>query len=502
MNNPLRRIKRLANNRGSILLISYLVIALLVGFGAAFLMLSFHESRVAERQQRLVKALYIAEAGIERALYDLKLDFVNDNTSPSWSDTDINGMAIGPDTVNFYAVPYASTSMNGGSYTVEFKNVGGSGESIWVKSTGTLGDVTRTIQVYLVVRDISPWTNAIFGGAGAAGGMVNGNVDIRGSVHILGEGLTSSDFAIDLGGTAELVGNNYTGLDSALAAKVPPLPTTVFNGEVVSTLNSELRVKRGIVGLSGSATVGEANVAGNSTKETVDGSYVTDGFGGSQGTTNVHSDNGWSNSYDLGDELSFPSLSDPHPSNPLQTVQQFFQSGALVLTTELSTISSSSSFDYTDGTNSISMDGAGNLTVTGQVYVDGDNNVLFTGGKNNPITYSGAGTLLVTGNVAINTTVVTSGSNSFPTNILGIMTPKDISFDSAGIDAMGVFYAENQITAAKQTDIMGTFVSNLFNMGTNVPSIFQVPDVADHLPPGMINPDPVWLLKTVSWQEI
>jgi hypothetical protein len=39
-------------------------------------------------------------------------------------------------------------------------------------------------------------------------------------------------------------------------------------------------------------------------------------------------------------------------------------------------------------------------------------------------------------------------------------------------------------------------------MGTNVPSIYQVPDVADNLPPGMINDTPIWLLKVVSWQEL
>ena len=141
----------------------------------------------------------------------------------------------------------------------------------------------QTIEVYAKIVSISPWNNAIFAGAGAAGAMVNGNVNISGSVHILGTGLQSTDLAVDLGGTAELIGNNYEDLSASLKAKVPALPTTLVGGETVETLYAELRVKRGIVGLSGSSSVGDANDPGDAYKETVDGSFVTDGYGGTQG---------------------------------------------------------------------------------------------------------------------------------------------------------------------------------------------------------------------------
>ena len=76
----------------------------------------------------------------------------------------------------------------------------------------------------------------------------------------------------------------------------------------METLSAVLRVKRGIIGLSGSATAGEADAAGNAYKETIDAAYVTDGYGGSQGTANVHSDNGSSNAYDLGGYGVVPKL--------------------------------------------------------------------------------------------------------------------------------------------------------------------------------------------------
>ena len=229
---------RLNNNRGSALLTAYLVITSLLILGAGFLLISTIEARTSEYQRRIASALYIAEAGIERALYDLRQDLINDASSPSWADSDINGWIVNtadtdassfyplPDTSNAANADYGSTSLSGGSYAVRIKNVSGA-DDIWIRSTGTLGSVTQTIEVYARMVNLSPWSNAIFGGAGSSGTMVNGNVNIYGSVHILGNGLADGDNAIDLGGTAELVGNNYNvgpqGLAASLKALIPKM---------------------------------------------------------------------------------------------------------------------------------------------------------------------------------------------------------------------------------------------------------------------------------------
>ena len=493
------------------LIISYLVIVVLLTLGAAFIVVSVNESRIAERQRRTTLTLHIAEAGIERALYDLRQDFVNDTSSPSWADGGINGFAIGPDTANFYSIAYSSTSLNGGSYAVQLKNVSGAGDAIWIKSTGTLGDVQQTIQVYAKIINVSPWNNAIFAGAGASGAMVNGNVNIRGSVHILGTGLQSSDLAVDLGGTAELIGNNYEDLVADLKAKVPALPTTLVGGETVETLSAVLRVKRGIVGLSGSSGVGEANDPGDDYKETVDGTFVTDGWGGTQGTTNVHSDNGTTNAYDLGDTVSFPSLSDVDDydgDGDDETYQGYLEANALVISDSvdldvLADIDPNSNFSFSNANGSISMDGNGNLTISGIVYLDNGGNLnMSVDGSDKTITYAGSGSILAEGSVQIDVNLVTNGNNSFPINILGVMTPNIIGFNEANIDVMGLFYAENQVVAEKQTDIVGTIVSNYFDMGTNVPSIYQVPDTINYLPAGMLGQGTIWVMKTVSWQKL
>ena len=52
------------------------------------------------------------------------------------------------------------------------------------------------------------------------------------------------------------------------------------------------------------------------------------------------------------------------------------------------------------------------------------------------------------------------------------------------LQLMGGFYAQGTVASSKQTTTMGTFVGSYFDMGTNVPDIYQVPTLADNLPLG------------------
>ena len=151
------------------------------------------------------------------------------------------------------------------------------------------------------------------------------------------------------------------------------------------------------------------------------------------------------------------------------------------------------------------MDGSGNLNISGIVFIDGGNLAMNKQGTNKTIYYTGTGTIIavdnagIGGEVDINLNLLTDGQ--FPNNILGVITPKTITFDSAQIDVMGVFYAEDSIISQKQTRVAGTLVSNYCDMGNQVPSIFQVPQVAISLPPGMIGAIPRWYMRVVAWQE-
>ena len=83
------------------------------------------------------------------------------------------------------------------------------------------------------------------------------------------------------------------------------------------------------------------------------------------------------------------------------------------------------------------------------------------------------------------------------------MTYKDMMVGSTSqLQIMGAFYAQGTIKTMKQTNVMGTFVANYFDMGSQVPSIFQVPTLADNLPLGMIANYPLLTLELESWREL
>ena len=515
----IRYLIKLRNEKGSVLLTTFLLVTVLLILGAAFVVLSSNEARISERHRLTSQAFNVAEAGIERMIYYLKRDFDADQ---NWSDNEIDGWTYDStdlDTDNYFPFPDTSDAANAaypastlsfpgshvGSYDISLKSSASDG--IWVRSVGTINDsdsnvlAKQTIEAYMGVRSLSPWNNAVFAGSGAAGTTINGNVTIAGSVHVLGEGLTPLDYAIYSNGNAAVISNNYDDMDGVLKAKLPALLKVDVNDEMVDTLSAELRVKNGMVGLDGAATAGHADVAGNSIKEELDGAYVDDGYDGS--FADAHSDK--YGGYDLGDALTMPSLSDTSIDDPTKTVQEYFKTQALVITNELSNIKPTSTIPLiTDGTNSISMV-AGVLTITGQVYVDTGNSLKFSkDGGNKSIVYQGKGTILVDGDVDIQTDLMTSGATYPATDIIGIMSSNNLSIGTnAGTDVMGLFYAENQIAIDKQVEIAGTIISNYYDMGTNVPSIFQVPTTMNNLPPGLVGTDNnVYVMRVISWRKI
>ena len=119
----------LFNEKGTLFLLAYLVITILLFAGAALVVVGFNDNFVAERQKRASQAFFIAQAGINRALNDLYNDYVS---STSWSDGTIGGLSVGPNTASFYSYPCASTTVGQGSYVITLKNVAGASDQAWV----------------------------------------------------------------------------------------------------------------------------------------------------------------------------------------------------------------------------------------------------------------------------------------------------------------------------------------------------------------------------------
>jgi len=524
----------LIEEKGSALLLALIIMVMLTFIFIAALTTSITDMDISQNMKERTSSFYMAEAGLELGMKVLR-------NNPNTLNND-----------SLESLINANPNLGSGSFSVD---VTGTAPYKTLTSSGNSQEGKSQVQV-IVKRKRDPfniWNNIVFAGVGQSGHSIQGNVSFHGPVHILGEGepysdangnghwdppdtytdlngnglwnpgeplltdsdgdgvwdpaeaytdangngvydasLTAVDLAYEISGTA-MIYNNYTGINSALSSRIPPLDTTTLNGEVVNTLNAELRVKHGQVSVSGSATVGTPNVSGNSVKETMDGCYVNDGYTGNKGASQVYSDNGTNQGYDLENDLNFPNLSDPYtdPSTGYSyaSYQNYLQSNALVISSDLNLQPGISYPSQSNAYGSIYLDNAGNLQISGIVYVTGNININSGSGglKSTPILYDGQGTLVSANNINLSTHVLSNGM--FPADdVMGFIAAKDLNIGTGSGDShlnlMGAFYAEYKITNAKQNQIAGAMVSNYFQM-TNVPDLFHVPSLADNLPPGM-----------------
>jgi len=508
----------LLNQKGMALLTTLIFVFVLVTLAVALLTMTSNDTKLSALQRDSTKAFYIAEAGIEKTLYILKKEYESDQ---DWSDG-ISGYT-----------PGEVVSFGEGTCTVTLDIK--SSNNVTIKSKGKHNNrPTRYIQIDATVGNLSIWDNAIFAGSGQSGKVINGNVDIRGSVHILGTKGSTAMEALDITGTAG-IDNNYDGMDSDIRSRITEPPSTVFAGETVETLNAKLRVKHGKVNISGNATVGDHDVSGNSYKETLDGVYVDDGgddsFGGNQGADNVYSDNGTEKPYDFGEEtFEFPLLTETYMDSEGNTYDcggsectylQYYTNYGLNITdsvadtdrlNKISSISSDTESFSIPETDPYSYDNyiiwdkdTCVLEVKGIIYANVENINIEIGNKKDQIKYSGTGTIVSKGDISVHGDLL---ANEFfsTTDSLGLIAYNDINLATGPGDSqlkmMGAFYAQNKITSAKQNQIAGTFVSDNFDMGTNVPKIFQVPGLENNLPPGMPGATITYTMYTSNWHEV
>ncbi|VAW17915.1 hypothetical protein MNBD_BACTEROID05-1343, partial [hydrothermal vent metagenome] len=261
----------------------------------------------------------------------------------------------------------------------------------------------------------------------------------------------------------------------------------------------------GEVSLTGSGYVGEADVSSNAYKETLDATYVSNGWAGSQGANNVNSDNGDVDGYDLGDAITFPDM--------VTTYSAYLEANSLVLSaaadlTEMADIKYGSNFTFTDVSNgygSIDMDGAGNLSISGKVYVKGGDVIFKVDGGNETINYTGTGVIYSTNDVILKANLLTDGNSSFPSNIIGFMAGNDVQFDrtpTSTTEVMGLFYAVNRIHFDKSVYVAGTVVGDFIEGESNGSVVYQVPDTVSNLPEGLIGDAATCFVKVISWRKI
>lgn len=312
-------------------------------------------------------------------------------------------------------------------------------------------------------------------------------------------------------GTA-FIGNNYSQMPLALEQMVPNPP--YLNG--IQTLGAEVRDKHGMIGLSGNAMIGTSSIVnGGTMKGTIDGTYVTDGWAGTKGASAVTSDNGTSNPYDLGGlGIQFPVISGigaqaytAKDGSNWSTQDSYLTSRSLVC--PITTIKSgTTAFSYGPDAygNSISFSPASGsakaiLTVSGVVSFATDLQI----GAKDQIYYKGNGTLYAP-NVYIDGDFLPTAGQIFPTTTrMGLIAKKNMYLatgnGSSQLSMAGAFYAQGTIKSAKQNQIAGTFVANFYDLGTNVPNIYQVPTLVNNMPPAMPGDKSYYTLKIKGWRE-
>jgi hypothetical protein len=135
--------------RGSILLICLYVIGSLIIISAAFSVLMANEKLSSNHDLQSVSAMYLAEAGLEKAIYDLRQQYI---ISSNWNGNSINATAVVPVPGQFYPL-YSSVNFGDGVYSVEIMNGTNVTNNMWVKSTGIYGNIQKTIQAYIIVSN-------------------------------------------------------------------------------------------------------------------------------------------------------------------------------------------------------------------------------------------------------------------------------------------------------------------------------------------------------------
>ncbi len=500
--------------RGSAFVITLLVMVVTLVMGLGLASSGMTELGISGNYRNRATAYYAADSGIEQTVLDL-------GVSSTWIEQVIN-------TTNWTIHNPFPTAITIDGKTVTLA-VDGNGDVIpdyyALGSLTTLGDGTFAREIYLpptvamsgtkpvltfrvrsegagglgeqaaqaIRADIRPtvnahgvWDNAIFAEGGAAGNSINGHVAVRGSIHVLGN--AASPPTIEFGGTSD-IRNNYgdavSWFGATDAAKLPSLPTVEVNGVSTETLGTVIRTKDANVDLTGSAVIGQTNDDANGLKEMID-AVRSDGTVGP--SSDVYADT--TGGYDT-DQVQFPALTDPYVDPNTGTSyashSAFLDANSLTITENEISVNISA-FSHSDGNgNSISWDpDTLTMTISGIIKAD---DIRLGQPHGQPglrgVNYIGTGTIYTNDDIHVDGFLTPVGDYLVGGN-LGLIASDDILIDEASnVNVMAAIYSQNHIRVSKQTAVAGAMVSRWFDMGTNVPAIFHVPDLSTNLPPGM-----------------
>jgi hypothetical protein len=87
-------------------------------------------------------------------------------------------------------------------------------------------------------------------------------------------------------------------------------------------------------------------------------------------------------------------------------------------------------------------------------------------------------------------------------NSLGVVTPGDITFEGKpGNIHAGFYFADGQVNFNKQSKFAGTVIGGLVNF-SQVPDVYQVPNLKNYLPPGIPGGQNIIKLTSREWRRV
>ncbi|MDD3297165.1 MAG: hypothetical protein PHU64_07420 [Candidatus Omnitrophica bacterium] len=251
------------NRKAVALILSCVVSVVLAILGLAILSGSIAENNMSQRNLQFTQAFWLAEAGLQKALYSL-----NEDNWQGWQDTSGDKSL--------------EQALGSGTYNVEISNI--SGGQPQIIAIGLVGQIQRVVEASLT--EVSPlvFTHAAFGktsltmtgnsatdsydsslGAyGISNRTLNGDVGTNGSsvgaVSLAGNASVGGDVQTGAGGTVEVSGN------------------AAISGDVSDESEKEIPSVEIPSSLSSLVSLGSYSVSANSTETLISGDYKFSSF--------------------------------------------------------------------------------------------------------------------------------------------------------------------------------------------------------------------------------
>jgi len=464
-----------------VVVVGLMLIITVLAFG--LIAVSESDLKLSARDQDSMQALHIAEAGIQKALWQLE-QYGNSIPTPTFSVPVGNGIA------------QVNAMQDSGS------------QWYWtIESSGTCGQSHRKIKV--TVFNFSLWNlnmglgednSLASGGNGLLGTTsIDGPFYVRGNVQLTGNSsIMGGPFFIKTGSLVFMDNGSNLGTESSpVAAYIEPADGNEDildkHGDPLSPGDPQVKVSQ----LSNQCP--DIKLPPLDTLNTYRTTATNESLADTSSAT-TYVEEGWGTTHSEGYKVLDDNTSNTNADVGARHIYKL-----------------NSSIDNFGSTTGFGWDAANHkLYVNGTVFVDG--NLTIGDNENSEITYYGRGTIVANGNITINGKLrppydaIKDAYDINGTHVLGLVTDESIEINISGSgscdrnspDVSGAFFASKEVKIThNNTTFVGSMIAGVLNIadGTNNSHLFTDPSLPDFLPPSLPG-STKFLAMTSSWREV